>query len=48
MLWDKIAYLCRYGRQPFDVVMGLSHDEASSLLLAVSRLVKAESSPSED
>ena len=42
-LWDKVAYLCRYARQPFDVIMDLSHDDASRLLLATSRLIKQES-----
>ena len=41
-LWDLIAYVCRYARQPMDVVLALPEHRLIALYEATQRLIERE------
>lgn len=41
-LWDDIAYICRYGKQPISEVLLLNRDYRRKMIQALSRMVQRE------
>lgn len=41
-IWERIAFLGRYGNQPADMCMGLPVDHMRSLVSATAKLLKGE------
>lgn len=43
--WDRVVYVARYARQPFDQVFPLTTRQVRNVIEAIGRLVEKENTP---